>query len=73
MPIYTYKCKECQAAFDRIEGVIADPGEIKCPECGSREADKCFTSFNVGKSGSSCGSSGYCPTCPTCPGGSCGI
>jgi len=73
MPIYTYRCKKCSSKFDRIEGVIADPGEIECPDCGGHDAEKCFTSFNVGKSASSCPSAADCPACPTCPGGNCNI
>ena len=62
MPIFTYKCIKCKEIFDRLEGVTSKEDELKCPKCGSKEAEKQLSVFSVGKSagGSSAAS---CPTC----------
>lgn len=69
MPIYSYRCRECQARFDLLVGVTSGSPELKCPGCGSRKIDKTLTSFSVraASSESSC-SNGTCTPvgCPTC-------
>lgn len=37
MPIYEYLCLRCRRRFGYLVGVIADPGPLKCPNCGEEE------------------------------------
>ena len=70
MPIYSYKCSECETCFDLLVGVTAGDKEKKCTKCGSTKITKQLTTFSVRNSGTSepeC-STGTCSTgtCPTC-------
>ena len=66
MPLYSYICKKCGEKFDLLVGMTQEKTELKCQKCGSRNIQKSFGGFNMGKSGnqgtSSC-STGSCPTC----------
>ncbi|MFH1414691.1 MAG: FmdB family zinc ribbon protein [Elusimicrobiota bacterium] len=70
MPIYTYLCRRCSGEFERLENVCADEDELKCTLCGSIDVERQFSTFSVGRRGSSsspsCSDSPYCSTC--CPG-----
>ena len=37
MPIYEYLCLNCRKKFSYLVGVVADPGPLKCPNCGEEE------------------------------------
>ena len=59
MPIFEYKCKEC----DHVTEVLERPGSRaghKCQKCGSSRMAKLLSAFGVGKGQSS--SAGSCPT-----------
>lgn len=67
MPIYVYVCKKCRNKFERLEGIVSEVEELKCPACGSKKAERIFSTFSVGKSSS--GSSDMPPpACSSCPG-----
>ena len=70
MPIYTYKCKKCHEKFERLEGVVSEEEALKCSKCGSKDVQKVFSTFSVGKSSRSCDMNA--PACSGCPGGACG-
>ncbi len=40
MPIYEYRCKDCENGFSRLQKVGAGNDGVKCPKC---EGDKCRT------------------------------
>jgi putative FmdB family regulatory protein len=70
MPIYHYKCQDCQNEFDYLVGVTKDSKELKCTECGSRRVNKTLGSFSVrfAKTGKANSTQNSCSTtcCPTC-------
>jgi len=37
MPIYEYICLNCRRKFAYLVGVVADPGPLKCPNCGEEK------------------------------------
>ena len=39
MPIYEYKCNKCGKKFEIFIG------QIKCPYCGSEDAERVFSTF----------------------------
>ena len=66
MPIYEYKCKECDNTFSKL--VFNQDTEIECPGCKSVDVEKQISniSSNSGSSGPSganiggcCSSSGF--------------
>ena len=72
MPIFEYKCKECDAKFEVLV-LGGSAGEVVCSSCGSPKVDKQFSVFGFssgGKFTSSTGS-GECGDCATHQCGSC--
>jgi len=37
MPIYEYRCRECDGTFELL---VRDGGAVQCPDCGSASVDK---------------------------------
>lgn len=65
MPIYEYKCQECEEQFEKLVRGKADELEVECPKCGSHEVKKALSLFGFsagapspsrGPAVSSCGS-----------------
>lgn len=40
MPLYEYRCRECDKKFTFLYGVIADNTDPQCPRCESRNLTK---------------------------------
>ncbi len=71
MPIYEYKCENCENEF---EVLVFGNKQVKCPECGSEKIKKKFSVFGMsGVEKPFAGISG-CTSCNTKKGGcsSCG-
>ncbi len=45
MPIYEYECEDCGTRFDKLVRGFSAPAEVTCPECGSAEVRKAFSTF----------------------------
>lgn len=66
MPIYEYRCRNCNEKFEKlIFGTISDE-EIVCPKCEKQQSERlisaCATigsSVPVSNSTSGCGSNGF--------------
>ena len=52
MPIYEYVCQECGERYDKFVRSSLAKVELKCPNCGSAQADKAFSVFGVGANSS---------------------
>jgi putative FmdB family regulatory protein len=68
MPIYEYRCRECDVAFEKyVDGRAA----VGCPSCGSVEVTKLLSMFGArtqkGFAAMPAGGGGGC-----CGGGGCG-
>jgi putative FmdB family regulatory protein len=57
MPVYEFECKTCGEPFDLFVRSMKDMEDLKCPECGSAELERIFSSFGT-SSGSSAGGGG---------------
>ncbi len=64
MPIYEYRCQDCQKKFEAIVLSKNDASEIICPKCGSGNVKKEISASSYRLT--SCG-----PTLPTSHRGSC--
>lgn len=40
MPLYEYRCNDCNRKFTFLVGMIADNTDPKCPRCGSEDLKK---------------------------------
>ncbi len=74
MPIYEYKCQDCQHHFDARRSMADADMPITCPRCGGMQARRGLSRFMVmggsASSGSDSGASGG-GGCSGCSGGSC--
>ena len=75
MPIFRYKCLECQAEFELLLPRFDSPAE--CPKCASDKLEKEPSRIGAisSRSGSgNCAMSNYCPSSggSCCCAGSCG-
>ena len=50
MPLYEYRCRDCEKRFE--EFVLGD-AKPHCPSCEGRRVDKLLSVFAVGSAGSS--------------------
>ena len=46
MPIYEYRCGDCQRRFSLLVGVVAGAAEMRCPRCGSEQLQKLISRFS---------------------------
>lgn len=62
MPIYEYRCLECEEKFEKLVRSMNNPtSEVKCPKCGGWKVEKLLSAFGLRISGSTSE-----PVCPTC-------
>ncbi len=47
MPIYEYRCRNCQYLFWKVLKVSAREETLDCPECQSRDLEKLISHFNT--------------------------
>ena len=59
MPIYEYSCTKCGQQFEKLQKNAAEE-TVVCPNCGSTEGNKEFSSFSSTESSSaaSCNTGG---------------
>jgi putative FmdB family regulatory protein len=76
MPVYDYRCTECNSVYDIFHKGKEIVDDVVCPSCGSSHHKK-LMSIPVVSMDSSSSSSGYSgdSSCETggCCGGSCGL
>lgn len=72
MPIYEYKCADCNSQFESIRPMSQADAEIACKTCSSKNTTRllsvCYSKSDGHSSTHSHGSGG----CGNCSGGSCG-
>lgn len=61
MPIYEYRCPECDERFEKLVRTSGSQAEVVCPSCGSARAQRLVSSFaSLSSGGSFGGSSASC-------------
>lgn len=45
MPVYEFRCEICQKKFSALIGMVAEPGDSTCPQCGSTQTQKLVSRF----------------------------
>jgi len=56
MPIYEYRCQDCETAFEKL--VRAFREDVSCPECGSASLERLLSTFAMSGAGSPSGGGG---------------
>jgi putative FmdB family regulatory protein len=64
MPIFEYKCKQCNTKFEILHKSSLNQEEVSCPKCNSKENKKLLSSFSA---------TGFSSSSSSCESGSCGI
>jgi len=79
MPVYEYKCSECNTKFDVLYKSATNPENVHCPACDSTKNKKLFSSFSskinndVNLSAGSCENGSYRLSDNGCSSGLCGM
>ena len=73
MPLYEYKCFECETCFDLLRAMADADVPIACPKCGSLDTRRKLSLFSavgsegvIAGAGASCGSCSPSTSCATC-------
>jgi putative FmdB family regulatory protein len=45
VPIYEYRCAECDERFEELHGVTVE--RPACPSCGSQEVERVYSTFGT--------------------------
>jgi len=64
MPIFEYKCKQCNTKFEVLHKSSLNQEEVSCPKCNSKENKKLLSSFSA---------TGFSSNSNSCENGSCGV
>jgi putative FmdB family regulatory protein len=48
MPVYEYRCTDCEKTFEQL--VRSQSQKIECPTCGREHVSRVFSTFAVGAS-----------------------
>jgi putative FmdB family regulatory protein len=73
MPIFEFKCSECEEFFEVIVMGKNDDSSLNCPKCKSKEFQRVVskTNYAMGNSSGGSGSKGVHTQERECSGGSC--
>lgn len=78
MPIYEFKCRDCQAVTEVLFRSGSDDLGLRCSQCGSEDLEKILSSPSMVSSGKSrapgktcCGREERCDVPPCSTGGTC--
>jgi len=69
MPMYDFRCRECDTRFEELVRGSSDQENVRCPSCGSAEVQRQVSAAALmgGASGGS-GRSSSAPSRPSCTG-----
>ena len=71
MPIYEFKCLECNDVMEILVMNQEDTVEMRCPKCASSNLERIISSTNFSMAPASGGSRGPATTQRSCSGGNC--
>jgi putative FmdB family regulatory protein len=70
MPLFEYKCSDCESKFEILHKSSNNPEKVECPECHSPKVKKLLSTFSA--AGFSKSGSDFSPPGESCESGSCG-
>ena len=71
MPIYEFKCLDCEKFIELLIMNSDEKVELKCPECNSKELERVLSTTSYAMGTGSGGSNKVTAQNRTCSGGSC--
>jgi putative FmdB family regulatory protein len=60
MPVYEYRCEECDERFELFVRSMTKQNTFTCPECGSQRIRKNVSLFGIASTGGSVTSTASC-------------
>jgi putative FmdB family regulatory protein len=69
MPIYEYRCEDCETKFEKLVRRTTDVAEIECPSCGQKHLTQVLSTFAAHATGLNAAEPPRPPSCPA--GGPC--
>lgn len=51
MPLYEYRCDDCDHRFEVLQSLNAGTEELLCPKCGGEALEKLFSTFAANAQG----------------------
>jgi putative FmdB family regulatory protein len=66
MPIYEYRCKQCNHTFEDLVQANQTNRSVVCPECENHDVMRLLSVFGVGTSDIASVPTADMPTCGTC-------
>lgn len=69
MPIYEYRCQDCDATFEKL--IFSAKEEPSCPKCGSKQVKRLLSNFGFRMASGSTMSAGAEANCGSCSSGKC--
>lgn len=62
MPLYEYRCRDCEERFEVLQRMGEGADGLTCPSCGAARPEKQFSTFAAGGAGdtASASSAGGC-------------
>jgi putative FmdB family regulatory protein len=75
MPLYEYRCSECNTLFDALRAMSDADAPIACPKCSSENTQRAISLFSaIGSAGMIAGAGPSCGSCtPSAACATCGI
>lgn len=73
MPLYEYRCPDCQGRFEVIQHLGTSAAETVCPACGARRVERQLSTFAVAAGGSGASAKSAAESFAGCGGGQCGM
>lgn len=67
MPIYEYRCEDCNTNFEKLVRRAAEADEVNCPSCGQKHLSRQYSTFSAHANGAAKSRA----EAPVCPGGMC--
>ena len=71
MPIYEYRCKDCQELFDALRSMSKADDPIACQNCKSLNTRRQISAAYAHSGGRVIAGGGNSSSCVSCSGGSC--
>ena len=63
MPVYEYRCRDCNEEFEKLVRFGSDGSEIECPRCHSKHVEKKLSLFSSRSGGRGAASFRKATTC----------
>jgi putative FmdB family regulatory protein len=60
MPLYEYRCRQCDARFELLQSSGAGSSAVRCPECDAKAVERVLSTFATAAGGRSAAASAGC-------------